>query len=114
MLLAGGRHPGGRLLSEASVRAMTTNHLTPAQAKDGEMILGQGHCWGYGMSAVTWPTSDGLQPGAFGWSGGFGTSWYMDPAKGLTTILLTQRVFDSADPPALHKDFWAASYRTLP
>ncbi|HEV7384792.1 MAG TPA: serine hydrolase domain-containing protein [Phenylobacterium sp.] len=113
MLLTGGRHSGGRVLSEASVRAMTTNHLTPAQAKAGEEILRPGHGWGYGMSVLAWPSPDGLQPGAFGWSGGFGTSWYMDPARGLTTILLTQRVFDSADPPALHKDVWAASYRTL-
>jgi CubicO group peptidase (beta-lactamase class C family) len=65
------------------------------------------------MSVLAWPTTDGLQPGAFGWSGGFGTSWYMDPAKGLTTILLTQRVFDGPDPPQLHRDFWAASYRAL-
>jgi CubicO group peptidase (beta-lactamase class C family) len=113
MLLAGGRHGGQRMLSEGSIRAMTTNHLTPAQAKGGEEILRPGHGWGYGLSVLAWPSPDGLQPGAFGWSGGFGTSWYMDPAKGLTAILLTQRVFDSADPPTLHKDFWAASYRTL-
>jgi CubicO group peptidase (beta-lactamase class C family) len=100
-------------LSDASVKAMTTNHLTPAQAKDGEEILTPGHGWGYGMSVMAWPSTDGLHPGAFGWSGGFGTSWYMDAAKGLTTILLTQRVFDGPDPPTLHKDVWAASYRTL-
>ncbi|HEV7386659.1 MAG TPA: serine hydrolase, partial [Phenylobacterium sp.] len=69
--------------------------------------------WGYGMSVLAWPSTDGLQPGAFGWSGGFGTSWYMDAGKGLTTILLTQRVFDGPDPPRLHKDFWAASYEAL-
>ncbi len=92
---------------------MTANHLTLAQAKGGEEILRPGHGWGYGMSVLAWPSSDGLRPGAFGWSGGFGTSWYMDPARGLTTILLTQRVFDSADPPPLHKDVWAASYRAL-
>ncbi|HEV7384514.1 MAG TPA: serine hydrolase domain-containing protein [Phenylobacterium sp.] len=113
VLLADGRFGGGRLLSEASVRAMTANHLTPEQAKDGVEILTPGHGWGYGMSVLAWPSTDGLQPGAFGWSGGFGTSWYMDAGKGLTTILLTQRVFDGPDPPQLHKDFWAASYRAL-
>jgi hypothetical protein len=40
--------------------------------------------------------------------GGFGTSWFNDPAKGLTAILLTQRLFDSPDPPQVHKDFWKA------
>jgi CubicO group peptidase (beta-lactamase class C family) len=113
MLLAGGRSPGGRMLSEASVKAMTTNHLTPQQAKGGEEILTPGHGWGYGMSVLAWPSKDGLWPGAFGWSGGFGTSWYMDAPTGLTAILLTQRVFDGPDPPRLHKDFWARAHRTV-
>lgn len=110
MLLAGGKHNGARLLSEASVKAMTRNYLTPEQRKAGELILQHGHGWGLGMSVVMEP-GDGLQPGAYGWSGGFGTSMYMDPAKGLTTIVLTPRVFDGPDPPKLHKDFWAAAYR---
>jgi CubicO group peptidase (beta-lactamase class C family) len=109
VLLAG----GGKLLSAASVKAMTTNHLTAEQAQGGVDILTPGHGWGYGMSVMAWPSTDGLQPGAFGWSGGFGTSWYMDPAKGLTFILLTQRVFDGPEPPQLHKDFWATSYAAL-
>ena len=112
MLLAGGRYPGGRILSEASVKAMTTNYLTPQQAKGGEEILTPGHGWGYGLSVLAWPSKDGLWPGAFGWSGGFGTSWYMDAPTGLTSILLTQRVFDGPDPPQLHKDFWAGAWRT--
>ncbi len=107
MLLSG----GGRLLSPSSVKAMTTNHLSVEQAKGGEEILCKGHGWGYGMSVLAWPSGDGLQPGAFGWSGGFGTSLYMDAAKHLTSIILTPRVFDGPDPPQLHKDFWAACYR---
>jgi len=113
MLLAGGRHAGARMLSEASVKAMTTNHITARQAKGGEEILTPGHGWGYGMSVMAWPSKDGLWPGAFGWSGGFGTSWYMDAPTGLTAILLTQRVFDGPDPPQLHKDFWAGAHRLV-
>jgi CubicO group peptidase (beta-lactamase class C family) len=47
---------------------------------------------------------------AYGWDGGFGTSWLNDLPNGLTAILLTQRVFDSPDPPQIHKDFWKAAY----
>jgi CubicO group peptidase (beta-lactamase class C family) len=114
MLLAGGKHAHGRILSAASVEAMTTNHITPAQATaaQGNFIL-EGHGWGYGMSVVGEGVHDGLQPGAFGWSGGFGTSWYMDASQGLTTILLTQRLSGSAEPPSLHEAFWAASYKAL-
>lgn len=46
----------------------------------------------------------------YGWDGGFGTS---DPASGLVAILLTQRVFDSPDPPPVHKDFWRDAYAAL-
>ena len=104
---------GTRLLSEASLKAMTTNRLTPAQMKDGEMILGPGRGWGLGLGVQVTTNPYGVQPGAFGWDGGFGTSWFNDPAKGLTAILLTQRVFDSPDPPAVHKDFWRDAYGAL-
>jgi CubicO group peptidase (beta-lactamase class C family) len=113
--LATGLAPDGRrLITQASLKAMRTNHLTPAQMRDGEMILGPGRGWGYGVGVVVEPNIDGVPPGAYGWNGGFGTSWFNDPAKGLTAVLLTQRVFDSADPPQLHKDFWRAAYASLP
>lgn len=104
---------GQRLISEVSLRAMTTNHLTPAQMEESHMILWPGRGWGYGMAVVVAQNADGLAPGAYGWNGGFGTSWFSDPARDLTAILFTQRLFDSPDPPPIHKAFWAASYRAL-
>jgi CubicO group peptidase (beta-lactamase class C family) len=97
---------GRRLLSDASLKAMTTDHLTAAQRDGGKDILGAGRGWGYGVGVTVEPNPDGRQPGAYGWDGGFGTTWFNDPKTGLTAILLTQRVFDSADPPPLIKDFW--------
>jgi CubicO group peptidase (beta-lactamase class C family) len=113
MLLAGGRHPGGRILSEASVKAMTANHLTPAQRAGGRIILDEGRGWGYGMAVVVDPNTDGLTSGAYSWSGGLGTSWFSDPSKDLVAILLTQRMFESPDLPPVHADFWKAAYRAL-
>lgn len=104
---------GRRLLSDASLQAMTTNRLTPAQRKDGEMILGPGRGWGLGLGVHVEASPHGPQPGAYGWDGGFGTSWFNDPAKGLSAVLLTQRVFDSPDPPQVHKDFWRDAYGAL-
>lgn len=101
---------GRRLLSAESLKAMTTNRLTPAQMKDGEMILGPGRGWGLGLGVQVSPSPSGVQPGAYGWDGGFGTSWFNDPAKGLTAILLTQRVFDSPEPPPVHGDFQRDAY----
>lgn len=115
MLLAGGTHAGQRLLSEASVKAMTTDHLTTAQrtAPDAEEILTPGRGWGYGLSVVSEAQPGGPHAGSVGWCGGLGTSWISDPKTGLTAILLTQREFESPDPPAIHKEFWTAAYGAL-
>ena len=88
LLLGRGVHGGRMLLSEASVDAMTTNHLTPEQIAGGGVLLdGQG--WGYGMGvSVTRDSVSAL--GTYGWSGGYGTTWFNDPNRGLVAIALTQ------------------------
>jgi CubicO group peptidase (beta-lactamase class C family) len=88
MLLNGGVHGGTRLLAEKSIASMTTNHLTPAQIEGGGVMLG-GAGWGYGM-AVTVAADEVSGPGRYGWSGGYGTSWFNDPREGLIAIVLTQ------------------------
>jgi CubicO group peptidase (beta-lactamase class C family) len=51
--------------------------------------------------------------GAFGWNGGFGGSWLVDPAHELTVIVLTQRLFERAEPPPVHVDIQAVAYAAL-
>ncbi len=110
-----GTAPGGqRLLQAKTLAAMSTNRLTAAQMQGGELILGKGRGWGLGLGVQVSTSPYGVQPGAYGWDGGFGTSWFNDPARGLIAILLTQRVFDSPDPPPVHKDFWRDAYATAP
>jgi CubicO group peptidase (beta-lactamase class C family) len=89
MLRDGGRHQDRQILSAASVEAMTTNHLSDDQISSAGLLLGnQG--WGYGMAVVTRPTDNGLTPGQYGWSGGYGTTWFNDPSRDLIAIALTQ------------------------
>jgi CubicO group peptidase (beta-lactamase class C family) len=107
-MLSGLTPDGQRLLSAASLKAMTTDHLTAAQRDDGRDILGTDRGWGYGLGVMVRDSPYGVRQGAYGWDGGFGTSWFNDPAIGLTAILLTQRIFDSPTPPRIHKDFWKA------
>ncbi|MET0274361.1 MAG: serine hydrolase domain-containing protein [Phenylobacterium sp.] len=113
MLLAGGQAGGKRLLSADSVRAMTMNHLTPAQRAGGRIVLDEGRGWGYGMAVTVEPNADLVAPGAYGWTGGLGTSWMSDPSKDLVAVLLTQRAFDTPKLPAIHADFAKAAYRAL-
>jgi CubicO group peptidase (beta-lactamase class C family) len=109
-----GAAPGGRrLLKAETLKAMTVARLTPDQMKGGEIILGPGCGWGLGVGVQVAVSPDGVQPGAYGWTGGFGTSWFNDPAKGLIAVLLTQRVFDSPDPPAVHKTFRRDVYAAM-
>ncbi len=88
LLLGRGVHQGRRLLSEASLDAMITNHLTPEQIAGGGVLLdGQG--WGYCLGVSVMP--DAISPpGRYGWSGGYGTTWFNDPNRGRIAIALTQ------------------------
>jgi CubicO group peptidase (beta-lactamase class C family) len=51
--------------------------------------------------------------GAFGWAGGFGSTWLVDPARQLIVIVLSQRMFESAGAPQAHEDIQAAAYAAL-
>jgi CubicO group peptidase (beta-lactamase class C family) len=52
---------------------------------------------------------DGPWAGATGWDGGLGTSFLVHPERDLAVVVLTQRLFDSAQAPAVHRDLQAAA-----
>ena len=103
MLLGGGAH----VLSGEAVRAMTSDQLTSEQKAHGG--LGRdffaGRSWGF-CQAV-------FDSGAFGWDGGFGTSWLVDPTRELTVIVLTQHMFETHEAPQVHSEIQAAAYASL-
>jgi CubicO group peptidase (beta-lactamase class C family) len=103
MLLRG----GAPVLPAGAVRAMTTDQLTAAQKARGGLLPGffHGRSWGFCQAVY--------DSGAFGWDGGLGTSWLVDPSEDLTVIVLTQRMFESPDPPQVHRDIQAAAYAAL-
>ncbi|MBO0825675.1 MAG: beta-lactamase family protein [Actinobacteria bacterium] len=103
MLLTG----GAPVLAPESVAAMTVDQLTPAQKARGG--LGPGF-----FDHQSWSYCQAVRDnGAFGWDGGFGTSWLVDPVKDLIVIVLTQRLFDSPEPPPVHHEIQAAAYAAL-
>jgi CubicO group peptidase (beta-lactamase class C family) len=104
MLLRGGEP----LLSGGAVAEMTRDQLTPTQRSGAGGFL-DGASWAFCQSVVT----EGPHAGAFGWDGGLGTSWLVDPGRDLTVVVLTQRLFDNAQPPRVHKDLQAAAYAAL-
>jgi CubicO group peptidase (beta-lactamase class C family) len=114
MLLAGGRLPdGSRLLSRASVDAMTTDHIGAAQGAAGPSPDGsQG--WGFGVGVQVRRTGLGPTVGTYGWAGGLGSSWANDPNHDLVGVVLTTDAFVSAfPPPAVIQDFWTCVYAAI-
>ena len=114
MLLAGGRlRDGSRLLSAATVAAMTTDQIgvdrgTPGASLDGS----QG--WGFGVGVQVRRTGPVRGLGSYGWDGGLGTSWANDPRERLVGVVLTTDAYTSAHPPpAVIQDFWTCVFAAL-
>lgn len=100
MLLRG----GSPVLATHQVREMSRDYLTAEQHEFGTAFLG-GRGWGLGISVVL----DRPWAGAIGWDGGLGTSFLVHPARDLVVIVLTQRLFEAAQAPAVHGDLQAAA-----
>ena len=115
MILGQGEAAGVRVLSRASVAVMTTDQISPAVKAAGPFFPGfwERRGWGFGGVVVTRRDDLDGSPGRFGWDGGYGTSWYVDPAERLVGALMTQRLMTSPAAPAVFRDFWTSAYQAL-
>ena len=113
MMLNKGKLGGVRILARPTVEAMTTDQLTPEQRAESAPITGASSGWGLGVSIVTKPDFAAAPPGRYGWSGGLGTSWWSDPREDMLAIILTERAFDSPEPPKVILDFWSSAYQAI-
>jgi CubicO group peptidase (beta-lactamase class C family) len=100
---------GEPVLSADAVAAMTSDQLTAAQRTSADGFL-FGRSRGFCQSVVT----EGPFAGAFGWDGGLGTSWLVDPTRDLVVSVLTQRLFETAAAPQAHADVQAAALSAVP
>ena len=116
MMLNNGQHGGERILSRPSVELMTTDQLTPEQKAGVRRSSRASGTTTAGASA--WPSSPGAtdlaaRPGRFGWDGGYGTSWYVDPNE--------EHGRHPDDPARLwtrparrvYRDFWTSAYQAI-
>lgn len=92
MILNRGAHGNERIISSASVRAMTTAQVEIAGERRG---LGWDICTSYSS-----PRGDLMSPASFGHTGFTGTSIWIDPEKDLFVILLTNWVHRRESPNA--------------
>ena len=91
MMLNGGELNGRRYLSPRTMALMTSNHT-------GDMVNGQfgrpprGMGFGLSMQVVMDPIAADLRvsKGAYGWAGGTGVSFWVEPAEQLVSIYFVQ------------------------
>ncbi len=97
----------GGLLSRASIEAMTTDQIKPAEKPADALAPGfwSSFSWGFGCAVVKRRAPDG--PFGCGWDGGLGTAMWWDAATSEVAILLTQRSAYPATNP-VYLDFWRA------
>lgn len=86
-LVAGSPLAGAPLVTPEHRRLMTSDQVSPEHKTSGSFFPGfwDATGWGFGVAVQL----DGPQRGRFGWSGGQGTDFYVDP-DGAVAILLTQ------------------------
>lgn len=89
MLCSGGlSEDGERVLPEEMVHAMRT----PQLPEEVEMY---GERWGLGMRVVTAPGyPHGLDVGCYGWSGAYGTHFWVDLENRLSVVMMKNSLYD--------------------
>ena len=87
MLLNGGQLSGKRLLGVRTVELMRT-----VFAPDTLPGRPRGEGFGLSVRVVADPIERGvmLSAGSFGWSGAFGTHFWVDPKEKIVAVLMTQ------------------------
>jgi CubicO group peptidase (beta-lactamase class C family) len=113
LLFGGGAVGTTRLLSRATVEAMTTDQLDVDDdvPTPGAPIGSVG--WGFGVSVQRRRLDPTGPIGTYGWDGGLGSTWHNDPREGLVGVLLTNQAFRSPRLPPAVRDFWTTVYAAI-
>ena len=115
MLLRRGRHADVTILAQSSAALMMTDQLTAQQKAASPFFPGfwDTRGWGFGGAVITRRDPTGANPGSYGWAGGFGTSFIVDPAADLVAILLVQRLMRGPNDSDLNDEFLTLAYQTI-
>ena len=109
MLKDGGELDGKRILSPATVKLMTSNHL-PANLLTGQFGIGEhimrpGFGYGYNCAVVFDPAEANLPDGkgTFFWDGAAGTWFWVDPTNDIVFVAMIQRMGGGDNHPLLYR-----------
>jgi CubicO group peptidase (beta-lactamase class C family) len=90
MLLNGGELDGVRLLSPKTIELMAMSHTS--DLKGDQPLLGPGAGFGLGFKVVTDLAASQAtgSEGMYGWSGIYGTNFWVDPKEKLAAVMMVQ------------------------
>ena len=111
MLLKDGYCRGRRILSERSARLMRADHLSPEVKAESPFFPGFWDTYGWGLGAAVSTRPDQISgAGRFGWWGGTGTTFFIDPNSATAAVLLSQRMMTGPDDIAVSNSFLEAAF----
>ena len=97
---------GAPVLTPESVALMTADALTEEQRRQALPIVGPGASWGLATGVDVEAVEPWMAAGRWGWTGGTGTSAFVDPLRGSVAVLMTQREMTHALD--RNDEFWTA------
>lgn len=87
MLLNNGTFDGKQILSAESVKEMHTVQVS-------EEIMPGSQQWGLSVRIITKPEYINLPTGSYGWSGAYGTHFWVDPENKITAVYMKNSFYD--------------------
>ncbi|MDP3547638.1 MAG: serine hydrolase domain-containing protein [Phreatobacter sp.] len=125
MILGDGRLGGTRILGSDSISGLMTDQIpqltvpalglmSPMGLRSADFFRGKPTGWTLGFQMNREPTEEGRSAGALSWGGFANTFYWIDPAKGIAGVFLTQ-IAPFFDPRAvkLFREFETEVYRSL-
>ncbi len=87
MLLNKGKTEGKQLIGEDTLRLMCTPFVP-------EEIMPSSERWGLGVRVIVRENYENLPLGAFGWSGAYGTHFWIDPVNNIAAVYMKNSLVD--------------------
>ena len=103
MLLNGGTFDGRRVISERAI-----NELSRPQ-----VFKRSSEYWGLGVRVISDAPDNVLPEGSFGWSGAYGTHFWVDPFNRIIGIYMKNSRYDGGSGAVTSKNFEADVYSAL-
>ena len=107
MLLNNGKTAKTRIVSEKTSRLLSTPYIPPCD------IITPKEQWGLGVRVVTSEDFGTLSKGSFGWSGAYGSHFWVDPENNITAVFMKNSKFDGGSSNQSARRFESAVYDSL-